>query len=385
MDSLLVVGPTDEKLVGFFKRLGYKLFLEHGGDSVAQAIDKEAIDVILIDSTVDKIGHEFCEFFRKNDRTRDVPIIALCGDKLQALQIKDLLFDKIECIQAPFTWGAVATKVATQLRLRKIHGKDERTASISEVNAMLRDLNEHRDRELNEARSIQKALLPKDLPKGDGYDIAACYKPLEEVGGDWYTVNKLPSGKILIFVADVTGHGLAAAFIGSMTKLALSTTRLEDPGLILGEVNKLMAPNIPSGRFVTANVYLFDPSDGTLQYARGGGPAAILFRGASKGSEEIKGDGFPIGFFEEGEYQTGITKVDEGDIFLITTDGVTEAQNRDKKFYGSEGISEALKSIDENLTAQKTLDGVMSHFNSFLDGRLLKDDVTVVVLTRPKR
>lgn len=382
MDSVLVVGQLDEKLHGFFKKVGYKLFFSDQPPGAASIIEEEIIDVILVDSGEDKIAHEFCEYFRKHDKTRDTPIIVLCGDKLQTLQIKDLHFDKIESLQSPYSLGTVVSKVATQLRMRKMAGKDTVRASLSEVNASLRDLNERHARELLEARAIQKALLPKDLPTGSGFDIAVSYDPLEEVGGDWYYVGQTEGGKLLLFTADVTGHGLAAAFIGSMTKLALSAAHKELPGELLQEMNRLMAPNIPQGRFVTGNSYLYDPQNGALAYGRAGGPAALLYKRATGEGLEIRGEGFPIGFFEDSVYQTEQTEMAIGDVLVVVTDGITEAQNRDGKFFGFEGVSEIVKKSTASTTAAEILEMIQSGFKAFLDGRILKDDVTILVLHR---
>lgn len=382
MDSILLVGPVDEKLLAFLRRVGYQLFHEKDQAGISGVVGKEVIDLILIDATLDRQGHEFCEFFRKTDGTKDVPMIILCPDRLQTLQIKELHFDKIDSIQAPFSLGTVASRIATQIRLRKMSGGKDWTASLSETNAALRDLNQRFQKELEEARSIQQALLPKNLPEGDSFSVAVQYKPLEEVGGDWYFINQEEDGAFSFLLADVTGHGLAAAFIGSMTKLALAAAERQVPGKMLGKMNELMAVHLPQGRFVTANAYHFAPSTGVLQYARAGGPQAIHFKSKTKETVELKGDGFPIGFFEEGEYSCEQTQMESGDILVVVTDGVTEAQNRNKNMFGIEGVVQSVKSIDQPSSAQEVLDKIKGDFDKFLDGRLIKDDVTVIVLKR---
>ncbi len=382
MDSVLVVGALDEKLTAFFKKVGYKIFFSDQPPGAATVIEEEIVDLILIDSGEDKIGHEFCEYFRKHDKSRDIPILVLCPDKLQTLQIKDLHYDKVECLQAPYSLGTIVSKVATQLRMRKMAGKHADKASLSEVNAALRDLNERFSRELSEAQGIQAALLPKELPKGDGFDIAATYEPLEEVGGDWYHIGHTASGKILFLSADVTGHGLAAAFIGCMTKLALSACVKEEPGELLHEMNRLMAPYIPQGWFVTGNAFLYDPATGSLSYARAGGPTALLLRRGKDSFDELRGEGFPIGFFEESEYLSEQTQMDVGDILVVVTDGITEAQNRSSAFFGFEGITNSAKKTAPESSASDVLNAVKSDFKAFLDGRILKDDVTILVLKR---
>lgn len=382
MDSILIVGKTDDKVLTFFKKVGYKISYDSDPKGIATTIQDEIIDLVLIDSTQDRLGHEFVEFFRKTDKTREVPILVLSPDKLQTLQIKDLHYDKIECLQAPYSLGTIVSRVATQLRLRKMSGQNEETASLSEVNASLRDLNERYAKELEEAKAIQKSLLPRDLPTGPSYEVGALYQPLEGVGGDWYHAGLTPSGKVLMLIADVTGHGLPAAFIGSMTKLALIAAKKEEPSELLHEMNALMAPVIPQGRFVTGNAFLYDPESSKLLVARAGGAAAIHLKRASGETVELLGDGFPIGFFEDSSYTQVEATLASGDLLLIVTDGITEGQNRKKEFFGFEGLCQCLKSTSNSDTAEAVLNKIYDDFKKFLDGRIIKDDVTLLLLKR---
>jgi serine phosphatase RsbU (regulator of sigma subunit) len=382
MDSVLVIGGLDTKLKAFFEKIGYKLFFASETNSAPAIIRQNIIDLAIIDATTDKLGHEYIQFLKSTEGTRDIPLVVLSPDKLQTLQIKELNYDKVSVIQAPFSLGTVASNIATSLRLRKMSGKNADRASVSEINASLRDMNERHAKELAEAQAIQNSLLPKTLPQNDKFEIAAIYQPLEEVGGDFYAVDELGENLLRFISADVTGHGLPAAFIGSMTKLALVAVNKSDPGELLAGMNSLIAPIIPQGRFVTANAYTFNYESGELFFARAGGPQALLISSDRQKFEEIKGDGFPLGFFEEGEYPSGTIAMQTGDTFVVVTDGITEAQNRDSQFFGFEGIVNAVKKTVAGDSPDKIIQTILSDFNNFIDGRLLKDDVTVLVLVR---
>jgi serine phosphatase RsbU (regulator of sigma subunit) len=380
MDSILLIGNVDPKLTAFMTKAGYKLHTKSDSKSIPELVRDEFIDIALIEDTKDKQIHEWIEFLRSQEQTRDIPIVALAADKLQTLQIRELSFDKIEVMQHPFSLGTIVSKLATLLRLRKMSGRNEEKASLAEVNAALRDMNERHTRELQDARNIQKALLPKELPSDETFEVSVAYDPLEEVGGDFYTVQKTVGGGVQLLSTDVTGHGLSAAFIGSMTKLALVAVAKESPGELLKGMNELMAPVLPQGRFVTANAYLYHPEEKKLYFARAGGPQAALLRLQTREILELKGDGFPLGFFEEGEYPTDSTPMESGDILVVVTDGVTEAQNRKKEFFGFEGITKVLETVTAEHSSQNILETIQKTFKSFLDGRILKDDVTILVL-----
>ena len=106
----------------------------------------------------------------------------------------------------------------------------------------------------------------------------------------------------------------------------------EDPGELLKGMNSLMAPVLPQGRFVTANAYLFDPQSGELIFARAGGPQAALLCRSTGEVSELKGDGFPLGFFDDGEYPSDKTSMKPGDVLVVVTDGVTEARIEIRRF-----------------------------------------------------
>lgn len=380
MDSILIIGPLDSKVTDFLKKAGYRVLQQSGSQATPEIMREEFLDLAVIEAGTDKLAHEWVEFLRTQESTRDIPIVVLSPDKLQTLQVKELAYDKIEVLQAPYALGTVISKIATSLRLRKMSGRNEEKATLAEVNAALRDLNEYHQKELQDARDIQKSLLPKELPTGSTFEAAAVYDPLDKVGGDFYTIEYTSSRKLRLLSADVTGHGISAAFLGSMTKLALVATNKEDPGDLLQAMNSLMAPILPQGRFVTANAYLYDPESRMLTFARAGGPAAALFTRETGEVRELKGDGFPLGFFEEGEYPSEKTQMSAGDVLVVVTDGITEGQNRDKAFFGFEGIAQAIKKNNAQDSAAMILESIQQSFRSFMDGRILKDDVTILVL-----
>lgn len=226
------------------------------------------------------------------------------------------------------------------------------------------------------------SLVPSKLPRNEKFDVACSYQPLEEVGGDWFNVEELPSGKIAVQVADVTGHGLSAAFIACITKLAVNAANKETPAELLEEMNRLMVPIIPGGKFVTIFSYLFDPETGELQYARGGHPPALLVKRKTNEVKQLKGQGFAIGFFEEATYSKEVDQLDVGDVLMVYTDVLPESQNMKGDTYDYERMSNVLMNSPLEMSSAEILQAVLDDFDDFRDGRLIKDDVTVIVLRR---
>lgn len=381
MDAIFYLGRDNDSIPNYLERLGYSVLAPADEISLPEFVSKNSLDLILIDGRVMGEVESLCAFFRAQQNTRAVPIVCIADHPMEVDSAGDAQ-EIIEVVQAPFSVGTLASRIATTLRLRKLAGTDERKGSLAEINATLRDHNSRFKKELDEARSIQLSLLPRTLPKDDRLDIAVSYQPLDEVGGDWYFAQKYPSGKVSLQLADVSGHGLSAAFIGSMTKLAMSAANQERPDLLLSGVNTLLAPQIPAGRFVTMGSCLYDPMTGQLQWARAGHPPALLLRRATNTVTNLLGDGFAVGFFEDSSYALTEDKLEVGDALLMFTDGISEAQDRSGEAFGIARLAQALAATSPTASCSDMLRSMLDAFDDFRGERLIRDDVTVLLLKR---
>jgi len=382
MDSILVLSPDQQKLEKFLAKLGYDVFLPRNELALKDLVHDKILDVIVLDTAYETDAVELCEFLRHHDSTKKVPIICIPTDRAKGYAIRELALEKLELVPMPFSIGSLAARIATQLRLRKIAGEQSATASLAETNAALRDLNSHFKQEMEQARTIQQSLLPEVLPQSADYEMAVAYQPLEEVGGDWYFMKSVSDGKISVQIADVTGHGLAAAFVGCMTKLALTAANKESPDALLKEMNRLMAPQLPPGTFVTMCSYLYDPKTGGVAFARAGHPPGLVLNRAKNSITKLNGDGFAVGFFDDSDYGLESAALEKDDLLLIYTDGVTEAQNRSAQQYGIDRIGHVLQKTDCAMKCPDILKSILEDFKAFCEGRLLKDDVTLLILKR---
>lgn len=384
MDSLLYIGQPNPRLAKLFNRLGYDCVVGDEHARVKELTAKSCFDLILVDSKLDGGAVDLCEFLRNETITKEVPIIYLAENSEHRDAFSALKLSKADIVEAAASPGILASKIATQLRLRKMAGADDPTASLAEMNAALRDLTDRMKKERDEAKAIQDTLLPAALPKDDRFEVAVAFDPLEEVGGDWYYMQLRSSNNISFQIADVTGHGLAAAFIGSMTKLALNASPFEDPGELLTSMNRLMSSGMPPGRFVTMASALYDPATGKLDIARAGHPSPLIVRAGENKVDKIGTDSFAVGFFEDSTFATSTTNIGIGDIVVLLTDGITEAQNRAGEMYGSSRMNATLLAMAGTKPAAECLKELLLDFEKFCDGRMLKDDVTVILLKRVK-
>lgn len=383
MDRIFYFGENTEQLPRFLERLGYFVQGTSAEKPVPDVLGGSQFDLILIDGRITPDASDLCKFFRAHEDTRQVPIVCIAGDPIADVEAVATL-DRIEVVQSPLSVGTLASRIATQLRLRKAAGDDSKRGTLAEINAALREHNARFQKDLEEARAIQQSLLPRSLPADPRFQIAVSYQPLEQVGGDWYFVDYPEKKRLLLNVADVSGHGLAAAFIGSMTKLAMVAAEKERPDERLAAMNHYLAPQLPMGRFITMGQCLYEPESGRVQWARAGHGPALILRADARHVIQLWGEGFPLGFVGETQYELTEDALMPGDVLLLYTDGVTEAQNRAMDQYGISRLSYALSQVPERASAGEMVKSILSDFSSFLEGRLLKDDVTLMLLKRER-
>ncbi|NDC38700.1 MAG: serine/threonine-protein phosphatase, partial [Proteobacteria bacterium] len=145
--------------------------------------------------------------------------------------------------------------------------------------------------------------------------------------------------------------------------------------------NRLLAPQLPGGRFVTMASVLVDPTTGETVTARAGHPPCIVISGSGNAPAVIAPDGFPLGFLEDSTYGCQSLVLHPGDALVMVTDGITEACNRSNKMFGNEGVIRAAqRSIGG--PAREMVAAILTELSQFCDGRIMKDDVTLLVLKR---
>jgi serine phosphatase RsbU (regulator of sigma subunit) len=154
------------------------------------------------------------------------------------------------------------------------------------------------EQELEVARSIQQASLPKDVPTLEDWQISPYYRPAREVGGDFYDFHLLPEGRLGVVVGDATGKGVPAALVISTTcgMLQLDAQALgsSSPGEVLAQVNETLVARIPTNMFVTCFYGILNPEDGTLRYANAGHDPPYMRR-SDAAADELRARGMPLG------------------------------------------------------------------------------------------
>jgi len=235
-------------------------------------------------------------------------------------------------------------------------------------------------KELETARNIQQSILPAVTPSAPGLEIIASYLPMAEVAGDFYDFLDQGGGRLGVLVADVSGHGVPAALIASMVKVAFAAQadHASDPARVIAGMNHALCGKFEFA-YVTATYAFIDPTRRTLAYASAGHPPILLLR-ANGEIESLEEGGLVLAFTPDTSYSNASIPLDPGDRLLLYTDGLLETADLRGTFFGDARLFESLrKAASHNLPT--SLAHLISDLNSWRGPNApLTDDVTLVTV-----
>ena len=246
------------------------------------------------------------------------------------------------------------------------------------------------NKELQIANQIQTSILPREVPRLAGLDIAARYLPMSDVAGDFYDFLPIDNRRLGVLVADVTGHGVPAALIASMLKVAFAgqSAHAEDPAQVLTGLNRALCGKFEE-HFVTAAYVFVDLERFTLRYAGAGHPPPILFsrnHGDSNGeSREIEANGLMLGLFPDAAYSSVEIPLSAGDRVLFYTDGIAEAMNAAREEFGKSRLKRFLS--EASCSPSELVDALLAESRRWsgnsVAGQRQDEDITLVLLDFP--
>lgn len=240
--------------------------------------------------------------------------------------------------------------------------------------------------ELSLAHSIQTSFLPETIPQMPGWQISATLEPARQIAGDFYDFIHLPDGKLAVLIADVADKGL-----GSALYMALSSTLIriftheyyDNPAKVMKNVNKQILHNARANLFVTVFFGVLDPATGLFRYANAGHNPPFLL-GQDNGIKTLDNTGMPLGIDVENEWGQSEIVISQGEVLLMYTDGLTDAQNSAGEFIDRKVI---LGILQQNLgkTVQQVQSNILDKIHGFVGDAARFDDLTLVILSRDSK
>lgn len=364
--------PANLQVVHSILKADFKVRVATSGAKALDLVKAEPHpDLILLDVMMPEMdGYEVCGVLKATPEARDIPVIFLTGKTEVDDETKGFELGAVDYIHKPFSPAVVKARVHTHLVLRE--AREQLARQLLEIN-----------NEMEMAREIQLSILPRETPKIKGLEIAARYIPMSLVAGDFYDFIIVDEKRVGVLVADVSGHGLPAALIASMLKVALAAQSRHacDPALVLAGLNQSLCGKFKH-HFVTA-VYVFvDMEKNSMSYAGAGHPPLLLWRISTKNVSEVEENGLLLGLFPEQTYSMVEMPVAPGDKVLLYTDGILETRSPSKQEFGVELFKEFLKSkhnLRGDLFAESLFDE-LSNWSENPKGQAQEDDITFLTI-----
>jgi sigma-B regulation protein RsbU (phosphoserine phosphatase) len=234
-------------------------------------------------------------------------------------------------------------------------------------------------RDLDEARRIQRKLLPATMPPIDGWEVAVSWQPASGVGGDCFDAIAFGPARVGLSIADVVGKGIPAALLMSNLQAAVRAfaTNTTEPAELCQQVNRILCGHIAEGRFISFFYCIVDSDESTLTFANAGHYPPILIR-ADGSVERLATGGAVLGVFPDRGYEQGSVALRGGDRIVLYTDGITDVCNAADEEFG-DGRLVDLAVANRGCSAPALQARLATAVDEFSDGRF-QDDATLIVM-----
>jgi sigma-B regulation protein RsbU (phosphoserine phosphatase) len=236
------------------------------------------------------------------------------------------------------------------------------------------------EKELAIAREIQASFLPKRAPEVPGFELAGATQPHDEVGGDYFDFIRVSDTRLGIAIADVSGKGIPAALIMAGFRMSLLAEIRNEFTMraVMRKVNSLLHESTERDKFVTLFFGMLDWKNSVLSFSNAGHNPPLLLRGDGRVQYLLEG-GVALGVLPDARYEERPLALQPGDVLLLYTDGVSEAESPTGEQFGTRRLEQCLKRIAGG-TANEILKGVVDEVTAYAGEHGVSDDLTLVVV-----
>jgi phosphoserine phosphatase RsbU/P len=362
----------------------FELITANNGQDALDKVQSESPDLILLDIMMPVMdGFEVLSRLKANPSTRDIPVIVISASNNLQSVVKGIQLGAEDYLPKPFEPILLHARISSSLEKKRLRDLQQ---------LYLKGL----ERELNIAREIQAGFLPAELPKVEGWEIAASFKAAREVAGDFYDSFLLPDGSLVCVVGDVCGKGVGAALFMTLVRSLIRATSTTDyflgrdgiqsltPSERLQHViaftnNYIAETHGDASMFATVFISIFNCQDGTLSYINCGNEPALLVRNGNAATS-LPPTGPAVGIIPNASFSVKQIPLEKSDLLLAFTDGIPDALNMDDTSFGNERLLKLLDSSDTSPAALlKTIEEQLAQFIGAADQF---DDITILAIKR---
>lgn len=347
------------------------------GVEALEMLESEVPSLLLLDFHMPELnGAEVLSRLRANPNSAiaQVPVIMLTGDGGEESEVLCLEAGANDFVTKPINLSVLRARIDTQLRLQTLRGQ------LQQQNNELEAWRENLERDLAAARLTQQSLIPQKPPYLPGWEVAAAYRPVIQVGGDIYGWLRMPDQRTLFWIADATGHGAAAALLTTLAKLLFHHGSVEhsEPARIMEAVNNDFRSIFGARSFMTAMCVALEAASGRASVVGAGHPPLLVTRRGAP-AEQVRSSAPPLGLLEHSHFEEIAIELQPGDGFFLYTDGLYGSSKREGEGWTPERLQALLASDEPN--AQARLNAVLRRAAPD-SGAPLPDDLAAVAVVR---
>ncbi|MFN2508425.1 MAG: PP2C family protein-serine/threonine phosphatase [Chthoniobacterales bacterium] len=380
-ESILVVDDDSMSrrlLVRSLSGAGFNCRESADGTEALELVRAETPSLLLLDFDMPGLnGAEVLQRLRadKDPGIAQLPAIMLTGHAGEVSEVRCLEAGADDFVTKPINQAVLRARIDTQLRLRSMRRQ------LQQQNKELEAWRANLERDLAAARLTQQSLIPQKGPALEGWDVAAVYRPVIQVGGDIYGWLRMSDGRTLFWIADATGHGASAALLTTLTKLLFHHGSVEHkmPAAIMRAVNNDFRSIFGARSFMTAMCVALDPASGRATVVGAGHPPLLIARRNGK-TEAMASSAPPLGLVEQSDFAETFVDLASGDAFLLYTDGLYGAEHPDAPRLTTAKLAEMLQPTGPS--AQAMLNRILEQATTGHREKPLPDDVAAIAVKR---
>ena len=361
----------------------FELIAAFDGRAALEKIRAASPDLVLLDIMMPVMdGFAVLAQIKADAATRDIPVIVIsANDDLKSV-VKGIQMGADDYLPKPFEPTILHARISSSLERKRLRDQEQ---------LYLKSL----ERELEIGREIQQGFLPAELPRADGWEIAAYFKAAREVAGDFYDAFNLPDGTIALVIADVCGKGVGAALFMTLFRSLIRAaatadyftreTDAQDPVAARLERSISLANDYiatthnEAGMFATVFFGILDPKCGLLTYVNAGHEPPVIVR-AGATQERLTRTGLAVGLMAGFKFAQKTCQLEKGDLFFTFTDGAPECKNPREEFFERERLLALLDPKTESVEA--LLHEIETQLHDHIAEAEQFDDITLLAARR---
>jgi len=313
-----------------------------------------------------------------DERLREIPVIVISALDDTSNVVKGIEMGAEDYLPKPFDPVLLQARVNACLEKKRMRDREAQCRHQLDQESAL-------------AWQVQAGFLPRQLPEIPGWQLAATLQPSSQTSGDFYDVIQLPNDKLGILIADVTGKGMEAGLFMVLSRTLIRTYAAQyhaRPDSVLSAANRRILADIDTSQSVSAFYGILDVATGTLTYCNAGHSPPYLCRRQDASNphgrpivEALRRTGMPLGIVQDAKWERRAVRIAPGDMLILYTDGLTDAQDPRQRPFGEEQLLETVRT-QSGCSALSVQEALISQVREFVGDAPQLDDIALAIVVR---